>query len=52
MDIIIQRNLGKAALVTVRVDDGQDNPIGNVQVGIESPASVLLAPSQGFTNTF
>ena len=39
------------ALVTVRVDDGQDNPIGNVQVGIESPAAVLLAPSQGFTNT-
>ena len=35
------------ALVTVRVDDGQDNPIGNVQVGIESPAAVLLAPSKG-----
>ena len=39
------------AVVTVRVDDGQDNPISNVVVTLQPPPSVVMAPVQGRTDT-
>ena len=40
------------ATVTVRVDDGQDNPISNVLISVGETADLLMAPMTGRTDQF